>query len=314
VNRSLISRSFVTAMLVVSLSVPAVVAAALDVPMDFSRGAIGIDVTVHGIPLYVMLDTGVDPSVISSTRAELLGLKVDRASSSEASGYGDSDSVKVFPATIDGLAIRGRSFPPIEALVADTAGVSKAYGRQIDGVLGYSFLKDKIVLIDYVGETIAILDRALDSKPRVQRCAIHWSTALQYLNGDNTPIIPNFRFGSAAGPVTLDTGSNAGISLFDRAFDSPILGALVVEKGEVEHTGARGSAKSKTYSFEAPVGFGPFSLPAGQLVNRIKTENKDDQRFANVGNQLFAEMKLKILLNYRSKKLTFYEGCGAEAT
>ena len=306
---SLLWRSLVTAALIGALSVGAVVAAVLDIPFDFSRRAIGIDVTVHGTSLYVILDTGVDPSVISNARAETLGLKVDRASGGEASGYGEAKSAQVFPATIDELAIRGRSFPPIVALAADTSGISRSYGRDIDGALGYSFLKDKIVLIDYAEQTAAILDRAADSEPRVRRCRIHWSTALQFMDGDNTPIISNFRFGSATGPATLDTGSNGGISLFDRAFDSPVVEASVVEKGEIEHAGTRGNAKSKTYSFEAPVGFGPFSLPAGQLVNRIKAESKDDKRFANIGNQFFAEMKLKILLNYPAKKLTFYGSC-----
>jgi len=302
-------RVFVAATLLCAVPHGTIVAATLEFPFDFSRRVIGIDVTVHGAPLYVMLDTGVDPSVISSARAERLGLKVDDASAGEAAGYGDSKSAKVFSATIDGLAIRGRSFPPIDALAADTTAISRKYGRDIDGVLGYSFLKDKIILIDYAAQTAAILDRAVDSKPDVRRCRISWSTRLQFLDGDNTPIIPNFRFGTASGPVTLDTGSNGGIGLFDRAFDSPPVVAALVEKGEIEHAGARGNGKSKTYSFDAPVGFGPFSLPAGQLVNRIKAGSENDKRFANVGNQLFAEMGLKILLSYRDKRITFYGGC-----
>lgn len=305
----LLCRGLVTAALIGALSVGAVAAAALDIPFDFSHRAIGIDVTIHGIPVYVLLDTGVDPSVISNARAESLGLKVDRASGGEASGYGEAKSAKIFAATIEGLAIRGRSFPPIDALAADTTGISRTYGRDIDGVLGYSFLKDNIVLIDYAAQTVAILDRAADSEPRVRRCRKHWSTALEFMNGENTPIISNFRFGSATGLITLDTGSNGGISLFDRAFDSPVVSVSAVEKGEPEYTGARGNAKSKTYSFEAPVGFGPFSLPAGQLVDRIKAKSKDDKRFANVGNQFFSDMKLKILLNYPASKLTFYGSC-----
>jgi hypothetical protein len=41
----------------------------------------------------------------------------------------------------------------------------------------------------------------------------------------------------------------------------------------------------------------------------MKAGSKDDKRFANVGNQLFADMQLKILLNYRDKRLTFYGSC-----
>jgi hypothetical protein len=251
-----------------------VVGAAFDVPFDFSHGAIGIDVTVHGMPLFVLLDTGV-------------------------------------ATTIDGLTIRGRSFAPIDALTADTTAVSRGYGRAIDGVLGYSFLKDKIVLINYAAQRVWILDRAADAGPVVGLCRIRWSTPMQFLDHDNTPIIPNFRFGSSTGPITLDTGSNGGISLFDRALETPNVKAALVERGEIEHAGARGAAKSKTYLFGAPVGFGPFSLPAGQGVDRLKAESPDDKRFANIGNRLFADLKLTILLNYRAKNVSFYGGCPA---
>jgi hypothetical protein len=134
---------------------------------------------------------------------------------------------------------------------------------------------------------------------------------MQFLDGDNTPIIPNFHFGSSSGPITLDTGSNGGISLFDRALESPEIRRALVEQGEIEHAGSRGVARSKSYSFKAPVGFGPFSLPAGQGVVQLKAESPDDKRFANIGNRLFADMKLTMLLNYRAKKLTFYGSCPA---
>jgi hypothetical protein len=56
-----------------------------------------------------------------------------------------------------------------------------------------------------------------------------------------------------------------------------------------------------------PVGFGPFSLPAGQTVSLRGTT--PDGRAANVGNKLFAAMKLKLLLDYQSKRITFYGDC-----
>ena len=34
------------------------------IPFDFSKHAIALNVMVKGVPLYVLLDTGVDPSVI----------------------------------------------------------------------------------------------------------------------------------------------------------------------------------------------------------------------------------------------------------
>ena len=45
------------------------------VPFDFSQSEIAIDATVNGEPLYLLLDTGVDPSSIDLQRAEALHLK-----------------------------------------------------------------------------------------------------------------------------------------------------------------------------------------------------------------------------------------------
>lgn len=287
-----------------------VVAAALSVPFDFSRGAIGLDATIGGRPVYVMLDTGVDPSVVDIKSAEVLGLKVDRGVSGEASGFGDAKSASVFAATIAGLTIGSRDFGPVDALASDMSKASAAYGRTLDAVLGYSFLKDKIVLIDYTNRKIVLLDRLADARPTIHSCHQQWRLALQALNDDNSPIIPSFRFGSSVGPVTLDTGSNSGIGLFERALDLRGMRPALVESGDVEHAGARGNWTLKTYVLNESVGFGPFRLPAGQVVTLIKASSATDKRVGNIGNQVFAAMNLKIILNYPAKQILFYGNCG----
>jgi len=83
--------------------------APLTVPFDFSRHAIGLDVTVKGAPLYMILDTGVDPSAIDLKRAEALGLPIQRDNAGEASGEGDAKSAQIFGddwPTPDGTCVR----------------------------------------------------------------------------------------------------------------------------------------------------------------------------------------------------------------
>jgi len=41
-----------------------------------------------------------------------------------------------------------------------------------------------------------------------------------------------------------------------------------------------------------------------------KASRATDMRVANIGNQVFAAMKLKIILNYPAKRLLFYGNCG----
>jgi hypothetical protein len=79
-------RRLPAAALTATLFCGAALAKPVEVPFDFSRGAIGLDVTVKGVPLFVILDTGVDPSVIDINRAEALALNVDRAAGGEAVG------------------------------------------------------------------------------------------------------------------------------------------------------------------------------------------------------------------------------------
>jgi len=299
----------ITALLVLALCGSSAYAAPLRVPFDFSRTAIGLDVTVKGTPLYMILDTGVDPSVIDEALAGRLALEIDRAAGGEASGEGDAKHAVVYPTAVDGFTIAGRAFAAFDALTTDMSTLSQHYGRRLDGVIGYSFLDGKIVLIDYAKSTLGILDAPADAAQVVSRCARHWSIALQTLTDDNIPIIPDFRFGSAKAPISLDTGSNGGISLFPKALELPGLHRALVEKGKTIYAGARGEASTNTYVLREPVGFGPFTLPPGQLVTLRPTQDTGNTRAANIGNKLFAEMKLKLLLDYKSRAVTFYGAC-----
>ena len=64
------------------------------------------------------------------------------------------------------MAIGSRGFGPVDALAADMHAMSAAYGRTLDAVLGYSFLKDKMVLIDYPNRKVVLLDQLADARPQ----------------------------------------------------------------------------------------------------------------------------------------------------
>jgi len=279
----------------------------LVVPFDFSRSEIALDVTVKGTPLYVLLDTGVDPSAIDLGRAGALHLKVDRGSGGEASGVGNAKHVEMYAATIDGLAVGGQSFPPIDAAASDFGALSAHYGRKLDGMLGYSFLKDKIVLIAYPAHTLALLDRVGDAAPLTRSCRSRWNAPLQLLEGENWPVLPQFRIGKATFAATLDTGSSGSVTLYPGVLDLPGVRAALTRKGEASSAGFRGSSALVEYAVNAPMGFGPFRLPPGG--NATLRDVKTPGVLANVGNKLFAALKLKMLLDYRGKTMTFFGDC-----
>ncbi len=281
----------------------------LTLPFDFSRSAIGLDVTVKGRPLYVILDTGVDPSAIDLKRADALGLPVQRGAGGEASGEGDAAQAVAYPSTINDLVLGGRTFAAVEAVAIDMSTLSARYGRPLDGVLGYSFLTGKIVLIDYPHATLSILARAGEARNLTGSCRKHYTIALRSYAGDSIPVIPAFRLGFATAPVTLDTGSTGGISLYTGAFALPGVREAFTVTGKATSTGARGDTTSDSGVLNVSVGFGPFTLPAGESTTMRKVVGSPDTRLGNIGNKLFAAMKLKMLLDYKTKTITFYGDC-----
>jgi hypothetical protein len=234
-------------------------------------------------------------------------LKVDHKDGGDASGFGEGKAPSVFPSRIDRLALGHHMFASFDTLAFDTTGISASYGRKIDGILGYSFLSDKIVLIDYPEHQLGIFDKADEADVITRACHKRWSTPL--VTVDNFPVIANFRLGSKSAPVSFDTGSNGGIALFQSALALPGIRGELTEKGAITHVGARGEAKSKSYLLTAPVGMGPFELPPGQIVTLHGEAAPSDMRVANIGNSLFAEMGLKMLLDYPAKTITAFGDC-----
>jgi hypothetical protein len=282
----------------------------LTVPFDFSRHAIGMNVTVKGTRLFVLLDTGVEPSIIDLARAKSLGLPVDTAHGDHGTGFG-KDKPQAFPATITGLKIGGRAMSNVEALTLDMAPISKGYGRTVDAVLGYSFLKDKAVLIDYPAATITVLSGANDADALTRQCHKRSSIPLVFLGDNHWPVISEFRVGNATAPVTLDTGSNREIGFFQTALQVKAIRDALNVTGTNKGASVGGAVTSRTAVLHVPVGFGPFQLPAGATVSLLPTKGLSDKVVANIGNATLAKLTPKLLLDYAGKRIGFYGDCGA---
>jgi hypothetical protein len=300
-------RSIAGAAAVTVLLTAASVAHPVVVPFDFSRHAIGLDVGVHGASLYMFLDTGVSPSAIDIVRAKSLGLKIDFANGGEASGAGNAAHVTVYPTSIDDLTVGGARFGAIEALAIDQKAISSAYGRPVDGILGHSFLADRVFLIDFPAGTVTIADREADAASHLAMCRRVWRRPLRSFKGETIPIV-ELGIGHARLPASIDTGSNGTVEFFQHALDDPTVRAALAQTGTTKSTGARGEYVAKVYSLNAPISLGPFVLPAGQHVTLSSDTGNAKTRLANVGNSLLASMRVKLLLNYRDNRIAFF-GC-----
>lgn len=277
------------------------------VPFDFSRSVIGVKASIRGTSVYLLLDTGVDPSVIDLAVADALGLSVDRHDAGEGSGFGDSKAPTAYPSAIDALEFGGQTFPAFEALATDLSALSSKYGTKLDGMLGFSFLSDKIILIDYPRHELRILRSTQEARLTTGSCRKRWKTTFRTV--DSFPIIPKFRFGSVSAPVSLDTGSNSGVGLFQSALDLPAIRSALRAVGDETHEGFQGKATTRSYVFDAPIGFGPFSLPPGQKMFLHGQRGSLGERVANVGNEIPAALQLRLMIDYPGHSMIFFGNC-----
>lgn len=81
------------------------------------------------------------------------------------------------------------------------------------------------------------------------------------------------------------------------------------DEGKIHYVGARGAGTGKRYRLNQSVGFGPFTLPKGQLVTLHPQKGSRDARVGNIGNKFISSLTPKVLLDYRNHALSFYADC-----
>lgn len=122
-------------------------------PFDTGPGGAFILLSVYANnagPYRFLLDTGASASVISPKLANELGLSGEPI---EALGVMGSPSAQL--ATLDSLSAGGHTVRNSAVAIADVFEyTSAAAGVPVDGIIGYSFLKQFLVEIDYPGRRV----------------------------------------------------------------------------------------------------------------------------------------------------------------
>lgn len=261
------------------------------IPFDFVRNQILIEVMIHGHGPYTMiLDSGVDPSAVDLTVAEELGLPVDRSQAGEASGAGN-DRVLVYLAELTGLSIGGHLFETIQALAIDLQGFGERLGRPLHGILGYSFLNSRAVVIDYPAQQLHIYGEALPDRPIPDGISIPMTLL------ENQPLLAPVLVNGYPLSVTLDTGSSLGLAVFDHAARRIGLDTLRSDAEPGTILGAQGEASIMSATVDS-VGIGPLFVYEPAIVFPEASRQDVD---GNLGNGFLKHFVLT--LDYVAKRV-----------
>lgn len=172
----------------------------IQVPFHLQTGHAYVDVEINGQgPFHFVFDTGA-VNVMTPATAERLGL--GPKGSVKATGTGGSQSVgtaKVQTITLGGLSQSNQTFYVVD--LPSTAGD----GVQVDGLIGYEWLKQFPVKFDYDANELTIY---ADKNPDLSK----EGTAIPITLKGKTPLVDG-NVDGIVGRFTLDTGSNGSLTL-----------------------------------------------------------------------------------------------------
>jgi predicted aspartyl protease len=272
----------------------------VEVPFAFEHNQIILQVKIVGKgPFNMLLDTNTDPSAIDAATARELGLLVG-AKGATATG-GGTEKNTVYPAQLPIVELGAITAKDIAAATIDLTRLGERIGKPIHGVLGYSFLKDRIVQIDYPNQKLRFFTES--PYPRIQFGPNTVNIiAFPFRYEDGEMMIESVFVNNEKMRATLDTGSSGTFSLTPEAVAQ--LG--LEEQGrddEDESVGYNGAFKSKIGTLKA-VRMGKLSVDSAQATFWLPGTGHDHKKFqVNIGNGFFKDFM--VTFDLKNKMVVF---------
>jgi len=182
-------------------------------PVEVTKTAVFFQIRLDSAgPLWFLLDSGAGTNYIDRGVATAEGLTFAGKAQVRGAGSGKVD-VDVIPDVsfqLPGLVVRRQRFH-----ATDLGPVQPAWGRRLDGFLGYHFLEHFVVDIDYARRLMAVSDPAsYRETARGERLPLEIRERLPYVVG--TVKIPGLA--AQDSPFLVDSGSQDEV-------DHPLIGS-----------------------------------------------------------------------------------------
>ena len=275
------------------------IAPPVEVPFEFEHNQIILQVKIGGKgPFNMLLDTDTDPSAIDAATARDLGLTVG-ARGAAASG-GGTETNTAYPARLPNVEVGTVMARDVAAATMDLTKLGERIGKPIHGVLGYSFLKDRIVQIDYPNLKLRFF--AESPYPRIQLGPNTVNIVAFPFRYEDGVLIDSVFINNEKMKAALDTGSSSSFSLTPDAV--ALLG--LEEQGrdsDDESVGYNGAYKSKVGILKS-VRMGKLSIDSAPATFWLPGTGHDHRKFqVNIGNGFFKDFMMTF--DFRNKMVVF---------
>ena len=281
-----------------SLLEPFAPAEVIEVPFEFYRNQIMVQVMLEGKgPFNMLLDTGTDPSAIDLATAREIGLKLpDRGHA--VSGGGTTPNAgyetKFSEITLGDLKARN-----ISVIALDLSKLSSELGRPTHGVLGHSLLNGRTVQIDYPKRIVRFFERPLFGAPQQTSVSLTRTTLRFHYNG--TILIDDAVVNGRKVTASIDTGSTEAFQLTPSAIASLGLQEQALKGVRAPSVGYNGIAENTQGTVES-VSVGTAKVNTPTVVFFAEKAGHDKEKWGlNIGNGFLKDFVLTI--DYRNRIL-----------
>ncbi len=274
----------------------------VEVPFEFVHNQIVVQARIAGKgPFNMLIDTDTDPSAIDQKTARELGLTIG-SNGAPASGSGPEANTTyptMFPSVELGSIITANKVP---AATIDMSKISARLEQPIAGVLGYSFLKDRIIQIDYGNLKLRFF--AESPYPRIQMAPNTVNTiAMNFRREEGYVIIDSVFVNNEKMRATLDTGSSSSFSLTPEAVSLLHLEDDAAE-GKAETSVGYNGQYERTNGILKSIRMGRYSaegVPASFFPPKTGQDKVPWQ--VNIGNVFFQDFVMTF--DFKSKIVVF---------
>jgi len=275
----------------------------VEVPFTFEHSSVIVSVEVNGKgPYNMLLDTGAELCAIDSNTAKELALRLTPIGGGKIVATGKKENT-LFLTKFKQIEIGSVTAKHLLAVATDFSKISQRIGIPIHGVVGYNFLKNRIVQFDYPRRVVRFYSAspfAASNQPNTSNRIV---LPFRFHGEDRFPIVDDVTVNGKKIKAELDTGHSGVLALTAAA--SKRLGLEAEAEGcEAETSeGALGTSVNRKCKLKQ-LTVGLIVIDSPIVSFRAPNSGLDQAPFEGLlGNDFFKDFVVTV--DYRSMTVTF---------
>lgn len=272
----------------------------ITIPFKLINNLIIIPVSINGVELSFLLDTGVEETILFSLdNKEVPFHDVEKLT---LRGLGNQDGVDGLKSRNNILSIGTLQYSKQEIYIVidEEMNLSSSLGVPVNGIIGYHFFKDNVVKINYARKKLIVYN---SNNTDVKKIAKNYTPIDITLERNKPYVVSSVTAGGevVTAKLLLDTGNSDAIWLFDKKSDQ-----ISVPERHFDDFLGRGFS-GPIYGKKARIS--DFSLnhfrfrnPVASFPDTVSIRNVRmvDNRLGSVGGEVLK--RFQIIFDYRNNK------------